>query len=220
MGRDKRDHLRALLGLPSVSAQWRSRHGRDWDGADLERLYEDYLPLQRAAVEQNADLVPGTLATVNALRRRGVLVAVTTGYDRDLAGIALARAERQGFVPDAVCTASDVPVGRPAPYMILRVMSQLGVTAIPSVLAVGDTVADVQAGRNAGVWTAGVVRSGNLVGLSAAEVDALPAPERIARWRRAADLLRAAGAHFTLDTFADVTQTVHAIAQPEARAIA
>lgn len=220
MGRDKREHLRAILATPAVAARWRRRHGGDWTDADADRLYETYLPLQVVAVAQHAGLVPGTARAVSQLRRRGARVAVTTGYDRDLAEVALAAAARQGFVPDAVCTASDVRAGRPAPDLIFRAMDLLGVECPSDVLAVGDTVPDVEAGRNADVWTVGVVRSGNLVGLSAEDVEALDPEERSSRWRLAAEELRAAGAHFTLDTFADVPDLVRTIERRRARAIA
>ena len=45
----------------------------------------------------------------------------------------------------------DVALGRPAPFLIFRAMEQTGVVNVHRVMCVGDTVLDLQAGRNAGV---------------------------------------------------------------------
>jgi phosphoglycolate phosphatase-like HAD superfamily hydrolase len=48
-------------------------------------------------------------------------------------------------------SSSDVPMGRPAPYMIFRAMESTGVTGVHEVVNVGDTPLDLRAGTNAGV---------------------------------------------------------------------
>ena len=51
---------------------------------------------------------------------------------------------------DTVVCGSDVPAGRPAPYMIFRAMERLGVTDVARVLVAGDTPRDLEAGTNSG----------------------------------------------------------------------
>src|SRR5580693_792460 len=47
MGMAKKDHLRSLLAIPELSEQWKRRHGRPWDEADVDEIYrDDYMPLQ------------------------------------------------------------------------------------------------------------------------------------------------------------------------------
>ncbi|MFW8746091.1 HAD hydrolase-like protein, partial [Mesorhizobium japonicum] len=58
---------------------------------------------------------------------------------------------------DAVVTTSDVRAGRPAPYLIHHAMELTGVADVRRVLAAGDTIVDLQAARNAGVITVGVL---------------------------------------------------------------
>jgi phosphonoacetaldehyde hydrolase len=67
-------------------------------------------------------------------------------------------------------------------------------------------------GRNAGMWTIGVCRSGNELGLSLEEEQALAVNERQARLAGAADRLRQAGAHFVVETIADCPKIVDEIA--------
>ncbi|NLZ06152.1 MAG: hypothetical protein GXY19_13360 [Phycisphaerae bacterium] len=40
--------------------------------------------------------------------------------------------------------------------MVFRLMETLGVCRLAAVVKVGDTIADVEEGLNAGVWTVGV----------------------------------------------------------------
>ena len=62
-------------------------------------------------------------------------------------------ATRRGFETDSIVCVSDVPAGRPEPWMALR--SAMELRAYPPALCVkvGDTVPDIQEGLNAGMWT-------------------------------------------------------------------
>jgi len=204
MGTAKRDHIAALAALPRVAAEWRSAHGRDVGEADVDALYAEFIPLQLESLPAFDDLIPGTLEAVAALRRSGIKVAVTTGYNTAMTDVVLAGARRQGFVPDAVVCASDVAAGRPAPWMIFRAMEATGVWPPAAVVAVGDTIADVEAARNAGVWAVGVTATGNMLGLSRAAHDALAPADRAARLAKARDAMLAAGAHAVIEGIGDL----------------
>lgn len=106
--------------------------------------------------------LPGVAAAIATLRSRGIKVALTTGFDDDVAyplleSLGWGVGEGAGNTVDAVVTTSDVAQGRPAPYMIHRAMERTGVHDVRKVLAAGDTVVDVQAGRNAGGISVGVL---------------------------------------------------------------
>ncbi|MET0451980.1 MAG: HAD hydrolase-like protein [Mycobacterium sp.] len=53
-------------------------------------------------------------------------------------------------VADAVVCGSDVPAGRPAPFVIYRAMEELNVQDISRILVAGDTPRDLEAGTDAG----------------------------------------------------------------------
>ena len=48
-------------------------------------------------------------------------------------------------------------MGRPNPKMIHNAMQQLGVTKPQKVVKIGDTIVDIQEGKNADVWTVAVL---------------------------------------------------------------
>ena len=204
MGRAKKDHVRDLLRNPAVAARWKLATGGDWSEPDVEALYRDVTPRQIEAARSYSTLIPGVTDCVARLRSRGIKVAATTGYFREAAAVVVEAAARQGYVPDFAVCADDVPAGRPAPWMIFRCMEALDVYPPRAVVKVGDTVADIEDGRNAGCWSVGVIDSGNEVGLSADEFAALSEVERDARREAVARRFADAGAHAALGTVAEL----------------
>ena len=208
MGLAKRDHLRALLAAPELAGQFRARHGRDWTEADVDRIYDEYIPLQLEAVGAHDRLVPGLLKVVEAIRSRGRKIATTTGYFREAARLVFDSATRQGYARDLDLLPDEVTAGRPAPWMIFRAMEASGVYPPSSVVKVGDTPADIAEGVNAGAWSVGVVASSSEVGLTEDAWRALPDGDR----RAISDAVRAkferAGAHATIETLAELPSLI------------
>jgi len=99
---------------------------------------------------------------------------------------------------DAVVNSSECLQGRPSPFMIFRNMEKLGIYHADEIIKVGDTVADMQEGLNAGTWTVGITTSGNEVGLSKDAWHALSHEEQRKLKNQAADRLIEAGAHFVI----------------------
>ncbi len=195
MGLHKKDHIRAMLRTESVGGKWRAATGRDWTEADVDALYRDVTPRQVEAAAKYSVLIAGVPGVMSELRAKGIKIAATTGYFREAAEVVLAAAKRQGYAPDFNICADDVPAGRPAPWMIFRCMEALNVYPPAAVVKVGDTVIDIEDGRNAGCWSVGVIDSSNEMGLSEAEVNALPEAELSARREAIQERYRAARAH-------------------------
>ncbi len=211
MGRSKREHIEAVLRMPEIELQWRKVHGRPTSQGDVDAIYRDFQIMQLAVLEGHSRLTPGALDTLHDLRERGVRVATTTGYFRKAADRVLAAAEAQGFVPDHAVCADDVSAGRPAPWMIYACMEALQVFPPDRVVVVGDTVADVQAARNAGCYSVAVSRTGNEVGLSEREWNALGVHEQAAHLGRARATLREAGAHSVIETLSELPAVIERI---------
>lgn len=202
MGLPKWRHIQSIGAAPDVAARWRQTKGRDFTDDDVDRLYGLFLPRQIEIVADYSDLIPGTLDTMAALRARDLKIGSTTGYSRDIMAVCAERARQQGYAPDAMACADDLPEGRPGPYLLWQVLTMMRVYPAQAVVKVGDTPADMAEGLNAGCWTVGLTASGNEVGLSREALDALPAQKRDARLAVARDRLREAGAHYVIDTIA------------------
>ena len=211
MGLKKLDHIRAISQQDEVAKLWKQVRGKQCTEADVQDMFEkDFVPLQVACIADYSELIPGTVETVNELKGRGIKIGSTTGYFTEAMEINLREAKKQGYDPDVNACASDVPAGRPAPWMVMSNMQQARVFPPEAVVKVDDTKPGISEGLNAGTWTIGVAKTGNEVGLNQQELAALPAEEVIRKVDQAADGLAKAGAHYgrqtVSSTIADFTQ--------------
>jgi len=211
MGKHKRDHIATLCALNSVQKQWKSRYGRVPSAADMDALYAAFIPLQIEALPRYSALIPGALEAVADLRRRGLRIAFTTGYSREMMNIVLAEARKQGLSIDAAVCATDVPAGRPAPWMAMECERLTAIYPPAACIKLGDTLVDIEEGRNAGMWSVGVAVTGNMTGLSLADWESLAAEERKTLRRRARRAMLDAGAHAVIDSIAELPCLVDSI---------
>lgn len=211
MGIHKRTHIERLCALPEVAAAWRAAHGRAPGAADVDAMFADFLPLQLSVLRDHAEPVIGCVEAVAALRARGLRIGSTTGFTRAMMDVLAPEARRRGFAPEVIVCADEVARARPSPDMCLRNVVELGVSSPAACVKVDDTVVGIEEGRRAGMWTVGVVMTGNEVGCSLADLEAM-APEERARLRaEGAAHLRAAGADLVIDGIADLPRAIDEI---------
>jgi phosphonoacetaldehyde hydrolase len=155
-------------------------------------------------LEAHSGVIAGVAAVSEKLRSLGVKLGSSTGYTRPMLDLLLARAATQGFRPNMALCPDDAGGGRPHPWMCLRMALEFRLSSLAAAVKVGDTVSDIQEGRNAGMWTVGVSATGNEIGLSAAGLAALSEAERSHRIARAGLRLKGAGAHYVIEGVAQV----------------
>ncbi|WIM67118.1 HAD hydrolase-like protein [Corynebacterium breve] len=163
MGTEKKYAIGQLLTIGGVEATdevvdkaW------EWFRAELRRTYTENPPVPLHGVED----------ALRGLRNRGVKVALTTGFSREIADIILgAMGWEVGTTIDASCTGDEVSMGRPEPFMIQDVMRQTGITDPADVISAGDTAADIESARRAGVTSVGVL-TGHLTSENFADLGA------------------------------------------------
>jgi phosphonoacetaldehyde hydrolase len=199
MGAHKRVHIQRITRLDSVAKRWREKFGREANEKDVDRMFKAFVPLQVKCLSDYSDLIPGALKTVKALRERGYKIGSTTGYNTEMMAVNLRDAKKQGYVPDSTVCASDVPHGRPYPFMCLANMINLGVSPVEACVKVDDTRPGIEEGLNAGMWTVGLAVSGNEVGLSLKDWKALPKAEQESKRQGAYLRLYQSGAHYVVD---------------------
>lgn len=171
---DRGEVLRAFAdALRQHAITYTDAELKEWKGASKQEVIRHFVQRQRgdrpdceqevAAVyaefrrglenhyrEKGVFPVGGAAATFAWLRERGIRIATTSGFYREVSTLILEMAGwSQTF--DANISSSDVPMGRPAPFMIFRAMEAARVTSVREVINVGDTPLDLQAGTNAGV---------------------------------------------------------------------
>lgn len=214
MGLMKKDHIRAISQQDEVAARWRQVHAKDCTEPDVADMFEkDFKRLQLDCIADYSRLIPGTLECMADVKRRGIKIGSTTGYFTEAMEINHREAEEQGYCPDSNFCASDVPAGRPEPWMVLANMQATRTFPPEAVVKVGDTQPDIGEGLNAGVWTIGLSKTGNEVGQSEEALSRLP-QETVAEKVARADMnLRKCGAHYVVEAIGDVPPILDLIQQ-------
>lgn len=213
MGLPKWDHIQALGTQARIADAWHTAHGRAFTDHDVDRLYAQFTPMNVAAVPRHAALVPGVAELMQTLRDRGIRIGSTTGYNREIMAVLAPLCASQGFEPDNLVCADDLPENRPAPLGMYRCFLDLGVWPARRVVKVDDTVPGLMEGRHAGCWTVAVAVSGNEVGLTPEQWAALSLDEQAARRSAAVQRLSAARPDYVVDTVADLPAVLNAIEQ-------
>ena len=142
-----RDHMAAQVGLPleQIYAAIRADLGPD--------LVEAHRSFQEGH-QHLAVAFPGTARTLTLLRQRGLQLAAVTSRSHRTSVRSL---EVSGLFElfDAIVSAEDAEALKPDPAPLRHALAVLGADAAGAVM-VGDTAADILAGRALGIRTVGV----------------------------------------------------------------
>lgn len=111
---------------------------------------------------------------------------------------------------DCMVSPCEVSQGRPYPWMIYEIAHRLQVFPLSDIVKVGDTAADMQEGRNAGVWTIGVLNHNEA---AAAQTASRIVDDSVAEERRRQSVygLKRAGAHIVMNSLADLPRILREI---------
>ncbi|OGU34328.1 MAG: hypothetical protein A2068_14160 [Ignavibacteria bacterium GWB2_35_6b] len=92
------------------------------------------------------------------LKEKNIKVGIGTGFPREIFDGIFSYLKWEEFELDYIGIAEEIGKGRPHPDMIFDMMNKLKINK-NELLKIGDTIADIQEGKNAGVATA-VILSG------------------------------------------------------------
>lgn len=213
MGMGKWDHIRALCDQPAVAGQYRAKFGRLPTDQDVTDIYERFLPMQLESVARHSAPIPRAAQVLADARARGLKIGSCSGYPRAVMDQVVAAAAPEGIAPDCVIASDDVPRARPAPGMALLNGARLGIADVAGCVKVDDTAPGIEEGRRAGMWTVGLLLSGNAAGLTLDAFQALSDADRDAARARARAELAPSRPHFLIDTVADLPEVLDRIAE-------
>lgn len=212
MGLGKWQHIEALGKLPTVSQRWQEQFGREMDSDDINSIYQTFMPLQIAKVVEFAEPIQGVQEVIGWLRNNDIKIGSCSGYPRAVMESLIPAASVQGYHPDYTVATDDLAVGgRPGPWMALQNVIGLGVHHVAHCIKVDDSVPGITEGLNAGMWTIGLSVSGNEFGVTYSNYLTMSDDEVSERRKPAEDKLRAAGAHYVIDTLAQLPKVVEEI---------
>ncbi|MBU3026846.1 phosphonatase-like hydrolase [Zobellia galactanivorans] len=131
-----KDILQAIGNLPNQAS---------------EPIFSDFKHLlDEAYGELKVTSFEGVEEVLATLKAQGIKIALNTGYNKTIAELLLQKMNWvKGEQYDALVTADDVLEGRPNPAMISKAMEILEVSDANKVLKAGDSIIDIEEGKNA-----------------------------------------------------------------------
>ncbi|MEO6315521.1 MAG: HAD family hydrolase [Chitinophagaceae bacterium] len=141
-GKEKLQAIKSILHVFAGTA----------DNAVAGEIYNRFIVLLEAAYA-TLQIMPQLHAAdlFHALKQRNILVVLNTGYNVATAGSLIKKLGwTKGKEYDALVTATDVEKNRPHPDMILLAMKQFNISNPAEVAKVGDSIIDIEEGKNAG----------------------------------------------------------------------
>jgi len=220
MGLRKDLHIKMITENADVRERWMEVYGRYPNQGDVDAMFKDFVPMQLGCLHKYSTLIPGTVEAVNILKNEfGIKIGSTTGFLRSMVDVLLDDARKQGYFPDVTVAGDEVANGaRPKPFMVYKNMDLLDISPIQSVVKVDDTVSGVGEAIEAGCWGVGVSKYSNYMDVDSLEdIEKLTPEEESRRNVKSRNLLTQAGAHYVIDSIADLPEVISDINQRLAR---
>jgi phosphonoacetaldehyde hydrolase len=219
MGLRKDLHIKALTEVDEIKERWKKIHGKYPEQSDVDRMFADFVPLQLDCLRKYTTLLPGVAEVTQRLQKQGIKIGSTTGFVRSMVDILEEDSAKQGYKPDASVAGDEVTNGaRPSPHMVYKNLDMLNITPIQSVVKVDDTASGVGEAVNAGCWGIGVTRYSNYMDVDTPEDGKKLSEDEIKkRVAKTKDILEKAGAHYILESLADIEPVIEDINKRLAR---
>jgi phosphonatase-like hydrolase len=137
-----------LQAIKSVLAEYANNH----DEQLAESIYQNFAVQLKTAYEVNPIFPqPNAAELFTELKKQNILTVLNTGYNRETAQFIIDKLGwKEGVDFDGLVTASDVPQNRPNPDMIHFAMKRFGISEPTFVIKIGDSIIDIEEGKNAG----------------------------------------------------------------------
>jgi pyrophosphatase PpaX len=143
------DEIKSMFGPSETGIIKENLKKTNLDQA-IDMYYQKYSEKHTDLVKDNE----GVNNLLHSLRKQGYKLGIVTGKAKKSLGISLDHLEMNELF-DAIVTGDDVSVPKPHPEGLKWAMSLLNVTA-DEAFFIGDSDADIKAGKDANVWTVGV----------------------------------------------------------------
>lgn len=120
---------------------------------DVERALELFVAFNSAHIADKSRLYPGAREALETLADVGIRMAIISNKQEALSRLILETLGIDRFF-DTICGGDTYPEMKPSPLPLMKVMGHFGATAGETAM-IGDSINDVQAGREAGITTIG-----------------------------------------------------------------
>lgn len=166
-GKEKMQAIRDIISL----------NGKPREAGLAEKLYKVFdATLTEVYGKLKIKPQQGAEELFKLLQKNDIRIILNTGYNKTTATNILEKLNwKEGEQIDKLVTATDVKNNRPLPDMIELAMKQFKITAAKDVVKVGDSIIDIEEGKNAGCGMSIGITTGahKRIQLSSANADAV-----------------------------------------------
>lgn len=154
-----------LMGYRKIDAirQIVNKYRPEWGDQQVEEIHKEFT-LSMVSYYQNSggiEALPFAEKVFQEFQENGVKVALNTGFSRAITKPILEKLgwDKSPFINQTVCS-DEVELGRPYPFMIQKLMQDLGIRYSEDVAKVGDTKVDIEEGQQSGCGIVVAVTTG------------------------------------------------------------
>lgn len=207
MGLPLKEHVREILRIPEVRQR---RKEECAESAEEEKaLTERTEELLLESVRQYSVPKPYVRECLETLRKAGIKIGSTTAYTEDIMDLVTEEAKSRGvWVDEWFCPECSGEKGRPYPYMIFKNMQFLGISGVDRVIKVGNTPADIQEGKRAGVLTVGILEGSLAMGMTADDFEDLSGEAYEKECARTRQIFCEAGADYVIANLKELPELI------------
>lgn len=120
---------------------------------DIERALKLFVEFNTSHIADKSRLYPGAREALEMLSEGGVRMAIISNKQEALSRLILETLGICRFF-DTICGGDTYPEMKPSPLPLIEVMGRIGAAAGETVM-IGDSINDIQAGKEAGIATIG-----------------------------------------------------------------
>jgi len=121
-----------------------------------DKIYDDFMELLVSSLD-GMDEMEGASTIFRILNEKGIKIGIGSGLPKEFVARLIEKIGWQHLSFDYIGSSVELGKGRPDPIMIFDAIENLGIKDKQKVLKIGDTIVDIQEGKNAGVKTAAVL---------------------------------------------------------------
>lgn len=211
MGKLKVEHIRELFLNDRIKNEYIRIYNKVPSEETISEFNNEFEKALFSILPDYTDPLPYVLETIQYLRSQGIKIGSTTGYTKEMMDLIVPILERKGYNPDCIVTSNEVIKGRPYPWMIYKNAIKLEVWPMDRIVKVGDTIADIQEGRNAECWSVGVIEGSSLMELTEEEYKNMDKELLKKKKIQIRKKFFENGADYVINTFADLPQIIEKI---------
>lgn len=143
-GKSKTDAIHELLAISRAEVQ------------SEDEIYDKFIQLLNSRIQEFSPM-DGAKEIFAYSKKQGIKIGIGSGLPLRFVHTLINHLNWQHVDFDYIGSSEELGKGRPDPIMIFDAMEKLGLKNGDTILKVGDTIVDIQEGKNAGVKTACVL---------------------------------------------------------------